>query len=758
MKLKWDVSSPAFLSRLSSYLNDGLAIIRREFGLMRLFVRVIPGSDVCCTNGRQILFGALTTPMLDESISPEDRLFIVKGKRWHEIGHILFTPFSASKIASSAMLAGDFWPYPPATESLALREYIDKGDVQKKRLLKLYMEMNNVMEDGRIENCLLLYMYHYRGHAKALIAAREYFRKRGCTGKDIVELIKSFREDPDDPKAAESAYQACMSTILWLAKYGNIPEIEALQEDRRYARYVARIAPHISAAVDSVDDVPLFFSELNWVFCESSEYLLPYLKSIPDEEEGTGSVTGPLVEIFSRMGVSQLAEEPDPDGELEKATLKVKARAASEKAKKEEEKEKSEKKTPDPTEKPEAETPDKAVAEKPDGTAEETEDPEGKEPEAPAGTSEAGSEEESSSAGSSDAEDGEGYTPSGALSSGKIPDLSKVAEESPWGEADHPGSVIEEDFDDREEKGLDLEALLGGEESGPAPDPSADDAIEEALSGPTAADYGDINAGISWRIKRAKAVEKNDVLYESYRRYIDIGKIAAKKIKPFFNPERQTFYEKDRYCGTRLVTSKLSNPNLRWFAKKRTNPMSPSLAVAILVDESGSMHGSNIEAAKAATVSLYEMCRALNINFGVFGHTCAGYEVQITNYCYFDSRDPMDKYRLLKICAQRDNRDGAALRYVADLLEKQKADRRILIIISDGAPAAHGYPYRAAKEDMQQVVNDYERKGIKFIAAAIDSDKRAIEDIYGSKRFLDITDLEQLPGRLAAIVRKATIR
>lgn len=694
-KKSWDITSPSFISRLSSYLNDSLSLIRREFSLHKLFVRVDPYGQCCCTDGFRIIMGAGAAPMLDKSISVEEKIKVLKGMLWHEVGHVLFTPFSADRIAQEAVLGGSYWPELPPTESLALREYMDKGERQRKRLLKTYNEFSNSLEDGRIENCLLMYMYSYRGFAKALVAAREYFRQRGCSGKDIIEMIKTFRSSgPEDARAAENAYRACMATVLWLAKYGTIPEIEALAEDFRFSKYVGRIAPHISAAVDSVNDAPLFYRELNWVFCESAEYIIPYLESrhdeeelLPDEEEFEKGT--PAEDMLSDMGVSPMPK--DTDGELEAATKKVKARAASKKA------ESEAKKGEEPKEEPD--------------------------------------EGESSPAGK--------------------PDLSDLLEGSPWGAADHPGSVEHDDYDEREAKGLDLEALLSEKES-EAPDD--DGKADEALSEATGIDYGEINAGISWRIRRAKSVERNDALYDSYSKYIEIGKIAAKKIKPFFNPQRETFYEKDRYSGTKIVSSRLSNPDLRHFAKKTTMPKSPSLSVAILVDESGSMCGPNIEAAKAATIALYEMCRELDIPYGVFGHTCHGHEVQMTNYCYFDSKDPMDKYRLLKISAQRDNRDGAALRYVSELLDKQVSDRKLLIVISDGSPAAPGYGMSNGKPDMQQVVKDYERKGIKFIAAAIDADKDSIEDIYGAERFLDITNLELLPSKLASIVRKATQR
>ena len=45
------------------------------------------------------------------------------------------------------------------------------------------------------------------------------------------------------------------------------------------------------------------------------------------------------------------------------------------------------------------------------------------------------------------------------------------------------------------------------------------------------------------------------------------------------------------------------------------------------------------------------------------------------------------------------------------------------------------------------------KKGILFIAAAIGDDKQNIERIYEDS-FLDITDLNQLPVKLTAVVKR----
>ena len=108
---------------------------------------------------------------------------------------------------------------------------------------------------------------------------------------------------------------------------------------------------------------------------------------------------------------------------------------------------------------------------------------------------------------------------------------------------------------------------------------------------------------------------------------------------------------------------------------------------------------------------------------------------------------------MIDIAARGSNRDGAALRFVAEQLSKRPEEVKILILVSDGQPADSGYYGSAAEEDLRGIKQEYRRKGILFVAAAIGEDKQNIERIYGDS-FMDITDLSQLPTKLTAVVKR----
>ena len=160
--------------------------------------------------------------------------------------------------------------------------------------------------------------------------------------------------------------------------------------------------------------------------------------------------------------------------------------------------------------------------------------------------------------------------------------------------------------------------------------------------------------------------------------------------------------------------------------------------------------------ARAAAIILYDFCESLGIPVMVYGHS-TGYDqkrlVELYSYAEFDGFDQDDKYRLMDIGSRGSNRDGAALRYVAEKLVKRPEEAKLLILVSDGQPADYGYSGTAAEEDLRGIKQEYKRKGIIFVAAAIGDDKKNIERIYGDS-YLDITDLTQLPTKLTAVVKR----
>ncbi|MEA4828853.1 MAG: hypothetical protein VB121_02485, partial [Enterococcus thailandicus] len=165
-----------------------------------------------------------------------------------------------------------------------------------------------------------------------------------------------------------------------------------------------------------------------------------------------------------------------------------------------------------------------------------------------------------------------------------------------------------------------------------------------------------------------------------------------------------------------------------------------------------------IEAAKKAAIAIAEFAKRVNIPLMINGDTAdvsVREKTSIFSYKEFaDTFQWLDE-KLVTMKPRQNNRDGAVLRVVADKLNQQTATTKLLLNISDGQPKAlPDYTGKKAKEDIQEVIKEYDRQGIIFIAAAIGQDKEEIKEIYGESRFLDITDLQEFPKQMIQLIAR----
>lgn len=231
------------------------------------------------------------------------------------------------------------------------------------------------------------------------------------------------------------------------------------------------------------------------------------------------------------------------------------------------------------------------------------------------------------------------------------------------------------------------------------------------------------------------------------------------KTTPLLEHETSSEFLSGQLYGTSFRTNRVAAQDLRYFARKRPPEEDPSLAVALRIDESASMAAfGRLDAAKQAAITLYEFCYGCGIPVMIYGDTADRSPMeQMSLYAYvdFNSNDPKDKYSLMGIQGRSNNRDGMAIKIIADRLMVAPQKTKLFISISDGQPKAlPDYSGDLAVTDMKKILQEYRRKDILFLAAAIGQDKEIIGDIYGKENTLDITDLKQLPARLIQIIAR----
>ena len=233
----------------------------------------------------------------------------------------------------------------------------------------------------------------------------------------------------------------------------------------------------------------------------------------------------------------------------------------------------------------------------------------------------------------------------------------------------------------------------------------------------------------------------------------------SRQILELLDNEQTETYQKGKYEGQRFNASRVAYGDLRNFDKKNPPHEQPSLAVAVRIDESGSMiRDDRIEAAKKAAIAIAEFAKKVDIPLLIYGDTAdrsAREKTSLFSYKEFEDGFQWLNEKFVTMKPRQNNRDGAALRLAAEKLNRQSATTKLLLNISDGQPKAlPDYTGKKAKEDIQSVLKEYERQGILFVSAAIGQDKEEIKSIYGESRFVDITDLNEFPKQMIQLIAR----
>lgn len=267
-------------------------------------------------------------------------------------------------------------------------------------------------------------------------------------------------------------------------------------------------------------------------------------------------------------------------------------------------------------------------------------------------------------------------------------------------------------------------------------------------------DLGKIHNGIKIKIIDVPQYSSSQYNYDKALQQYNIlsnTKKMSRKIESIIKAQSYDTTFKNRQTGKKICTTSLYRPDKKFFINKQVEETISPLAVTLLVDLSGSMEGSRLHYAKLSAIQLLEFCNRINVPISVYGHDSSGNTVNIYNFFNFNS-SKSKKYSLMNMKAGKGNRDGAAIRFCCEQLDKREK-KKMFVIISDGQPAASGYVGFKAENDIHSIMKEYQKKGFIFVSASIGSDRENIRRIYGEKNVIDITDLSVLPKTLVKVIK-----
>lgn len=186
---------------------------------------------------------------------------------------------------------------------------------------------------------------------------------------------------------------------------------------------------------------------------------------------------------------------------------------------------------------------------------------------------------------------------------------------------------------------------------------------------------------------------------------------------------------------------------------KRTTP---GLDVCVLIDESGSMGGTNIASARKCAILLNEVfLRLKQCDFYVYGHTADNRHMgEVTINVYRDHWN-RNRYALGKVESYSNNKDSVAIEETYKMVRKQTSKPLLMFVISDGAPNAYGLRGQPAVEEVKKVVNRIESNGDTLVCQiAIESHFRP-QDMFN--HYVVMTDMNTFPSDLSGYVMNTLI-
>ena len=680
-----------------------------------------------CTNNTSIRINA-GHPSVTKIRGRMNRYEMICGLFAHELGHVLYTDFLAKQTYMNYLSAYKFFPAPPvlkeaqdARNEKDFWEYVKADPRNMAFAQQIAFFIANVLEDGYIESRILAQFPGMLGYNLSIMRDHQF--------KDMSTVTQLIEKEDD---GSGHIFQSILQIILSYALFGEIKYGETPLSDIRI-QTVFKLIPQIDDAVTTTSAKERW-QIVSLILIRLWHHIEDYIEICKEHQDeaasaGSGSSAGEIL-----AGLLQALSGTSSQGEGSG--------------------------TPVPG--ADKDAPPAVNSEKREKTKAECKSDENE-----SGEDSKNAESESNTNQSDEAESDSNFSPDSidGGTSGKQATTSEEGGRIPYHQTDSVSEPVggEKQYDDdykREQSdraAADIERMLEQMAEKAACKQLENERIQELNEAAQSISYGNIHNGVNIAVHRIAEVDEElqDQYHQICTPLLNISRQPQRNLIQKLKDQQRGGKQTGLVMGRRLDAHALCRNDGKVFYKNNLPNEIPRISVGLLLDESGSMScGDRSTYARAAAIILYEFCQAMNIPIMVYGHSTSWSKgVDLYSYAEFDSIDKNDKYRMMDISARGSNRDGAALRYVAEQLSKRDEEVRILILVSDGQPADAGYSGTAAEEDLRGIKQEYKRKGLLFVAAAIGDDKQNIERIYGDS-FLDITDLNQLPMKLTAVIKR----
>lgn len=219
--------------------------------------------------------------------------------------------------------------------------------------------------------------------------------------------------------------------------------------------------------------------------------------------------------------------------------------------------------------------------------------------------------------------------------------------------------------------------------------------------------------------------------------------------------------------------------------RRRTETTTKDVAVELVIDISGSMRGYKVDVATKTAYALSQVLERIGIKHEVIAFTtghlssklrslydAARKELKDTTGKLYSRYEPLympiikgfdervgttvrERFGWLpNVTFMRNNVDGECVQIAARRLAARREAGKVLIVLSDGFPAAHSEDGGALNTHLKQVVKDAEKAGMKVVGIGIQDS--AVQKFYSKN--LVINDIDELPSKVIKELRFALIQ
>ena len=244
-------------------------------------------------------------------------------------------------------------------------------------------------------------------------------------------------------------------------------------------------------------------------------------------------------------------------------------------------------------------------------------------------------------------------------------------------------------------------------------------------------------------------------IYHKYR--INIRSYQS-KITQILRAKMTVPQDKFRF-GSGISSKHFSDSKKRYWYRNVEEASVPDLAILILVDGSGSMAGERLQAVTESTIILHEVLRKQGICHAVVEHRSRGQlpEMEANVLVDFDGREE-EKYNILQLHANGDNRDGLALYWAERYLARKTGnEHKLIIVLSDGTPCHYydNYYPPVSTKDTANIVRKIAQRGTNIIGISLDIEDdwecyEELKEIYPN--LIGCNDLKRLTKQILELL------